>query len=115
MAVKELDLADEWLASPNERRLSKLLRGLSASDARATALLREAVVELGGHLLASFHLMFESIRIGRPGTAELQRAAISLSGTPVDREVLAVMQAINVLGESEKRALGLSSTLCGNH
>ncbi len=106
MAGKELDLADEWLASPNERRLSKLLRGLSASDARATALLREAVAELGGHLLASFHLMFESIRIGRPGTAELQRAAISLSGTPVDREVLAVIQAINVLGESEKRALG---------
>lgn len=106
MAGKELNLADEWLASPNERSLSKLLRGLSASDARATALLREAVAELGGHLLASFHLMLESMRIGSPASVELQRAAIRVSGTPADREILAVMQAINVLGESDQRALG---------
>ena len=106
MAGKELDLADEWLASPNERSLSKLLRGLSASDARATALLQEAVAELGGHLLASFHLMLESIRIGSPASLEMQRAAISLSGTPADREVLAVMHSINVLGKSDQRALG---------
>jgi hypothetical protein len=73
-AGKELDLADEWLATADERSVSKLLRGLSATDATATALLREAVAELGGKLLASFHLVLESIRIGSPTTVELQRA-----------------------------------------
>lgn len=107
MANKELGLAEEWLAAATERSISKLLRGLSATDATATALLREAAAELGGDLLASFHLVLESVRIGSPTTVVLQRAGVSLSGTPADREVLAVMQAINVLGKPDRRALGI--------
>jgi tetratricopeptide (TPR) repeat protein len=108
MAGKELDLADEWLAAANERSISKMLRGLSTSDATATALLREAAAELGGHLLASFHLTLESTRIGSPPSVALQRAGVSLSGPPSDREVLAVMQAINALGKPDRRALGVT-------
>lgn len=105
MAGKELDLADEWLAAANERSISKLLRGLSASDEQATALLREAAAELGGHLLASFHLTLESTRIGSLPSVALQRAGVSLVGPPTDRDVVAVVQAINALGKPDRRAL----------
>jgi hypothetical protein len=104
-AGKELDLADEWLATANERSVSKLLRGLSATDAPATVRLREAVDELGGKLLAAWHVLLESIRVGSQPAGELRRAAPNLSGMPVPREVLNVMHAINALGKNESKAL----------
>ncbi|QLH51998.1 MAG: hypothetical protein HWD57_21130 [Candidatus Accumulibacter cognatus] len=104
-AGKELDLADVWLATANERSVSKLLRGLSADDARATVLLREAVGELGGRLLAAWHVLLESIRVGSQPAGELRRAAPDLSGMPMPREVLTVMHAINALGDNESKAL----------
>ncbi|TMQ75247.1 hypothetical protein ACCUM_1577 [Candidatus Accumulibacter phosphatis] len=103
-AGKELDLADEWLATANERSVSKLLRGLSATDAPATVLLREAVDELGGKLLAAWHVLLESIRVGSQPAGELRRAAPDLSGMPAPREVLNVMHAINALGKNESKA-----------
>lgn len=102
---RELDLADEWLVAADERSIAKLLRGLSATDAPASELLRQAVAELGGRLLAAWHLLLETFRVGKPSASELRRAAVDLSGTPGERDVLAVVRAINTLGDKEKRAL----------
>ncbi len=63
-AGKEIDLAEQWLGSANERSIAKLLRGLSATDERATQLLREGVAELGGKLLAALHVLLESVSLG---------------------------------------------------
>jgi hypothetical protein len=68
-------------------------------------LLREAVGELGGKLLAAWHVLLESIRVGSQPAGELRRAAPDLSGMPVPREVLTVMHAINALGGNESKAL----------
>ena len=104
-AGKELDLALEWLKAPHERSIVKLLRGLSSTDAQASALLSAGVAELGGKLLAGFHVLLESGRVGGDALATLRRAAIDLSGTADAREVLVVMQAINALREPDERKL----------
>jgi tetratricopeptide (TPR) repeat protein len=64
---REVDLAEQWLTSPGERSLGKLLRGLSADSVPATGLLREAASELGGGLFAAFQLLLESHRVGAKG------------------------------------------------
>ncbi|MEF8748721.1 MAG: hypothetical protein V5B31_13015 [Candidatus Accumulibacter propinquus] len=75
-AGKEIDLAEQWLGSANERSIAKLLRGLSATDERATQLLREGVAELGGKLLAALHVLLESVSLGGQASAALRRASI---------------------------------------
>ena len=103
-AAKELALAEQWLISADERSVVKLLRGLSATDQTASALLSDVVRELGGQLLAAFHLLLECARVGIPAPATLRRAGIDLSGKPNASEVLAVAHALNTLRE-EPRAL----------
>lgn len=104
-AGREVDLAEEWLSSPNDRSIARLLRGLSASDAPATTLLLAAVAELGGGLLAAFHVLLECSRVASQGVGALRRAGIDLSRAASSREVLAVVQAINALREADERKL----------
>jgi tetratricopeptide (TPR) repeat protein len=104
-AGKELALAEEWLAAAHERSIAKLLRGLSAATPEADALLRDAVSELGGNLLAAFHVLLESLRVGGAVSGVLRRAGITLSGTSTPREVVAVMHASNMLAAAERRGL----------
>ncbi|WP_291992978.1 hypothetical protein [Candidatus Accumulibacter sp. ACC003] len=107
-AAKELDLAAQWLTSASERSVVKLLRGLSADDQPATALLCDAageLAELGGNLLAAFHVLLECVRVDSPAPASLRRAGIDLSGKPTTREVVAVAHALNALDEDGARLL----------
>ncbi|MEF8732361.1 MAG: tetratricopeptide repeat protein [Candidatus Accumulibacter meliphilus] len=104
-AGKELDLAEQWLTSASEKSVIKLLRGLSATDAQASALLHEAVAEFGGNLLAAFHVLLEGARLGAQLTPTLRRAGIKLSAATTAREVLAVVHAINALCEVGPRTL----------
>ncbi|MEF8703801.1 MAG: hypothetical protein V5B32_11200 [Candidatus Accumulibacter sp. UW26] len=102
---REVDLAEQWLTSPGERSLGKLLRGLSADSVTATGLLREAASELGGGLLAAFQLLLESHRVGAKGSGVLRRAGVDLSALPSPGEVLAVIQGLNDLGQTDQRWL----------
>lgn len=104
-ATKEIELAEEWLTAANERSIAKLLRGLSAGDAEASALLRAAAAELGGKLLAAFHALLESLRVGGTTSGVLRRAGIDLSAMATPREVVAVVHAANALGEADRRRL----------
>ena len=63
------------------------------------------MAELGGGLLAAFHVLLESSRVGSQGAGALRRAGIELSRAATSREVLAVVQAINALREADERKL----------
>jgi tetratricopeptide (TPR) repeat protein len=102
-ACRELDQAEQWLTSANDRSLVKLLRGLSTDAAQATALLGEAAAELGGKLLAGFQVLLESLRVGGQVAGALRRAAVDLSGIPPAGDVLAVIRGLNALGEADQR------------
>jgi tetratricopeptide (TPR) repeat protein len=104
-AGREIDLAEQWLTSPGERSLGKLLRGLCADSAPATGLLREAAGELGGGLFAAFQLLLESHRVGTGAAGVLRRAGVELSGMPLPGEVLAIVQGLNDLGQADQRWL----------
>jgi len=105
-AGKELDLAAQWLTSASEQSVVKLLRGLSATDVQANTLLQEAVAELGGSLLAAFHVLLEGARLGAAPAPLLRRAGLKLSAAVTAREVLAVVHAINAFSEVGARILG---------
>jgi hypothetical protein len=105
VARRELDQAEQWLTSPNDRSLVKLLRGLSVDGAQATALLGEAAAELGGKLLAGFQVLLESLRVGGQVAGALRRAAVDLSGIPPAGDVLAVIRGLNALGEADQTTL----------
>jgi tetratricopeptide (TPR) repeat protein len=109
-AGKEIDLADGWLSSASERSAAKLLRGLSATDQAATALLQQAVAELGGKLPAALQVLLECARLGSPPANVLRRAGIDLAGTPSARDVLAVVHVINTLAAADERFLTTAMT-----
>jgi len=101
-ARRELDEAENWLRSGSERGLLKLLQGLAAASADAgDALLREALVELGGPCVGVFHLLLEGERAKLVPEDLLRRAGADLSTTPSAAEVLALAHALDKLPERD--------------
>ncbi|MFA7241012.1 MAG: hypothetical protein WC091_12955 [Sulfuricellaceae bacterium] len=107
-ARKELDAAEEWLKSPTERAMLKLLRALVAEEQRDAGhplLLREAMADFGVPLVGAFHLLLEAGKVGSNPKALLLKAEGNLASTPSTDAVVALAHALNAVPEGEK-ALG---------
>ncbi|HEX7440411.1 MAG TPA: hypothetical protein VF319_09965, partial [Caldimonas sp.] len=120
-ARRELDEANDWLRSAGERGLLELLRGFAAEPAAAgDAALRQAVADLGGPLVGTFHLLLEGKRVkAQPAFAPqdlLRRAGVDITATPGTSEVVALAQALHAAAERDSAlpsALGVLSGMLG--
>jgi predicted TPR repeat methyltransferase len=103
-ARRELDEAATWLRSGSERGLLKLLQGFAAASAGVgDTLLREALVELGGPFVGSFHMLLEGERAKLVPKDLLHRAGVDLdlAATPSGVEVVALAHALDGLPERD--------------
>ena len=85
-----------------DRALIKLLDGLiDEHAAQSDVQLREALGELGGSLVGSFHLLLEAGRTRRDPKVLLLRAGVDLNTTPADKEIVAFAHALNAAGDAD--------------
>ena len=107
-AQRELGEARSWLRGTAELATLGLLRGLVAqSPADGDALLRQALAELGGSLVGSFHLAVEAERARVAARTVLQRAGADLDATPGAAHLVALAHALNA-ARSGDRAVRLA-------
>lgn len=121
-ARRELDAAAPWLRGRAERGQLGLLNGLAAEPAEPAAtgdaLLRQAVVDLGGALVGAFQLLLEAKRVA-PGSAFapqdlLRRAGVDTHATPDAADLLALARALQATPQREPAvnvALGVLSAM----
>ena len=102
-ARRELEEAAQWLRATADRGLIKLLGGLIDERAEdGDARLREGLVDLGGTLVGSFHLLLEAWRTKRDPEALLRRVGVAPTTTPAAEEVVALAHALNAAHDGDK-------------
>jgi tetratricopeptide (TPR) repeat protein len=120
-AQRELDEAANWLRGSGERGVLELLRGFAAEPAGSgDALLRQAVADLGGPLVGTYHLLLEGKRVNAQAAFApqdlLRRAGVDIAATPGAAEVVALAQALHAAAQSEAAlpvVLGVLSGMLG--
>lgn len=120
-ARRELDEAANWLRGSGERGLLELLRGFAAEPAGSgDELLRQAVDDLGGPLVGTYHLLLEGKRVNSQAAFApqdlLRRAGADIAATPGADEVVALAHALHAAAQHEAAlpvALGVLSGMLG--
>jgi len=99
-ARRELEEAGQWLRSDVERGALQLLQAFAA-ESSDPALLRAAVVGLGGSLPGIFHLLLEAQRTKRDAAELLRLVGAELDATPSAEEIVALANALNAAPDQD--------------